>query len=41
MTCICGHEEDEHRDGSECEVAGCLCACYEPDEYEPQPDSRS
>jgi hypothetical protein len=34
MTCICGHEEEEHRDGGECQVQGCLCACYEPDDYE-------
>jgi hypothetical protein len=37
VSCICGHEEEEHRDGSECQVEGCLCACYEPDDYEAEP----
>ena len=31
MACISGHEEEDHRDGSECQVEGCLCACYEPE----------
>ena len=29
MNCICGHVEEDHRDGEECEVTGCLCALYE------------
>ncbi len=34
-TCICGHEEEDHRLGyGECQVEGCLCAAYEPEEQE-------
>ena len=31
--CTCGHTIEEHnpRNGT-CEVEGCLCACYEPEE---------
>ncbi len=30
--CTCGHVEDEHSDTGECEIEGCLCACFEPDD---------
>ena len=34
-TCICGHEEEDHQFGyGECQVEGCLCAAYEPEEEE-------
>ena len=34
-TCICGHEEENHFLGyGECQVEGCLCAAYEPEEEE-------
>lgn len=41
--CICGHVEEDHQDGGECTVSGCLCVLYEQDdpdenyneEYEP------
>lgn len=32
--CDCGHCEEDHRDGHECEVDGCLCAMFECDEEE-------
>lgn len=33
--CICGHGEDEHRDGfRECEHEDCRCVMYEEDEEE-------
>jgi len=38
MACVCGHSEEEHPDGKECEgVEGdeaCLCLMYEEDENE-------
>jgi len=39
MTCICGHEEEDHRLG-ECQVEGCLCACYEPDDYDDESEPK-
>ena len=34
-TCICGHEEEDHFLGyGECQVEGCLCAAYVPEEEE-------
>jgi hypothetical protein len=35
MSCICGHEKEDHRDESrECEVQGCSCVMYEEEEAE-------
>jgi len=32
-TCICEHEEEDHFLGyGKCQVEGCLCAAYEPEE---------
>ncbi len=37
-TCICGHDEEDHFLGyGECQVEGCLCAAYEPEEEEFSP----
>jgi hypothetical protein len=34
-TCVCGHVLDEHNtSGFSCEVDGCLCAYFEPEESE-------
>jgi hypothetical protein len=30
--CWCGHVVDEHSGTGECQVSGCVCACYEQDE---------
>lgn len=27
--CTCGHVEEDHTETDECQVPGCLCACYE------------
>ena len=32
MACICGHVEEEHRLGHECEAAECLCVLYEEED---------
>lgn len=35
MSCICGHEPEDHKNESgECEVEGCRCAGYENDKPE-------
>jgi hypothetical protein len=34
MTCVCGHADDEHDQMGECQVEGCGCWYYEPDEEE-------
>lgn len=31
--CICGHAEEDHRNGRECEVSDCSCALYEAEEH--------
>ena len=35
MVCTCGHIEEDHSRSGECQVKGCLCACWEPEEEEP------
>lgn len=35
MSCICGHEEEDHSTTGECQVEGCRCACYEEEEDDP------
>jgi hypothetical protein len=39
--CVCGHQEDEHscEGGFHCEVPGCDCIHYEPDEEDECPTS--
>jgi len=32
LSCVCGHEEEDHSSSGECQVVGCVCACYEEDE---------
>lgn len=32
MTCTCGHVEDEH--DHECQIDGCDCICFDPEEDE-------
>ena len=27
--CICGHAPEDHSASGECQISGCLCACYE------------
>lgn len=35
MACFCGHIEEEHdAHTGTCEVEGCECACFEPEEDE-------
>lgn len=30
--CTCGHVAGEHSGTGECQIEGCLCACYEEEE---------
>lgn len=32
--CVCGHTQNEHSGSGECQVEGCLCACYEEESEE-------
>lgn len=34
MACFCGHAEEEHRSGQECQVPDCDCVMYEKWEEE-------
>jgi len=33
--CYCGHQEDEHEEnGGPCDVVGCECKAFDPDDKE-------
>lgn len=44
MPCVCGHAEEEHGNdpmfpgSTSCEIPGCDCIAYEPDENEEEDD---